>query len=232
MPAVAVLYEPDQPCPAADGTVLATDVYRPADGGRHPAVLQRTPYDKRQYPLTWPLLDPRKLAAAGYVVAIQDVRGRFASDGDFLPYRHEAQDGAAAVAWLSRQPYCDGAVGMYGMSYMGGAQWLPAARRPPALRALAPATAPFDFQTDHFRRGGALQAGLLLTFLLGAVAPNRVLRRGGDGFLALVEDIDRLPELARDPVAAVARHAPPLGAWLAEVIAGTGAPERPAGAAI
>jgi uncharacterized protein len=227
-----VLYEPDQPCPAADGTVLATDVYRPADGGRHPAVLQRTPYDKRQYPLTWPLLDPRKLAQAGYVVAIQDVRGRFASEGEFVPYLYEADDGAAAVEWLSRQPYCDGAVGMYGMSYMGGVQWLAAARRPPALRALASATAPFDFQADHFRRGGALQVGLLLTFLLGAIAPGRVLRRGGKGFLELVEDLDRLPALARDPMAAVERHDPPLAAWLAEVIAGGGVPERPPGAAI
>ena len=100
----AVLYEPDLPCPAPDGTVLATDVYRPAAGGRHPAVLQRTPYDKRQHPLTWPLLDPRKLAAAGYVVAIQDVRGRFGSGGEFVPYLHEAADGVAAVEWLSRQP--------------------------------------------------------------------------------------------------------------------------------
>ena len=55
-----VLYEPDVPCPAGDGVVLATDLYRPAGGGRHPAVLQRTPYDKSQYPLTWALLDPRK----------------------------------------------------------------------------------------------------------------------------------------------------------------------------
>src|SRR4051794_37069700 len=181
MPAVAVLYEPDLACPAADGTVLATDVYRPADAGRHPAVLQRTPYDKRQHPLTWPLLDPRKLAAAGYVVAIQDVRGRFASGGDFVPYLHEATDGAAAVEWLARQAFCDGTVGMYGMSYIGGVQWLAAAEQPPALRALAPTTAPFDFHADHFHRGGALALGLLLPFLLAVIEPGRVLRRAPAG---------------------------------------------------
>src|SRR3954466_15185122 len=106
MPAGGVLYEPGPPSRGAGARVLATDVYRPADGGRHPAVLQRTPYDKRQYPLTWPLLAPRKLAAAGYVIAIQDVRGRFGSGGDFVPYLDEAGDGAAAVEWLAAQPYC------------------------------------------------------------------------------------------------------------------------------
>jgi predicted acyl esterase len=222
-----VLYEPDVTCLAPDGAALATDIYRPAGGGRHPAVLQRTPYDKRQYPLTWPLLDPRKLAAAGYVVAIQDVRGRFASEGDFVPYLNEAADGAAAIEWLARQPYCDGTVGMYGMSYMGGVQWLAAHRRPPALRAIAPATSPFDFEADHIRRGGALALGLLLTFVLAVIAPNRVLRRGGHGFIELVDDIDRLAELARRPVAAVRRHDPELAAWMQRAIDGDGVPERP-----
>ena len=227
MSAGAVLYEPDVPCPAADGTLLATDVYRPADGGRHPAVLQRTPYDKRQYPLTWPLLDPRKLVAAGYVVAIQDVRGRFASGGDFLPYVHEADDGASAVAWLADQPWCDGNVGMYGLSYMGGVQWLAAERRPPALRAIAPATAPFHFHRDHFYRGGALALGLLLTFSLAVIEPGRLLRRGpAAGLLArladLVDDIDRFDELAAAvplvPFAPLADRDPELGAWLAGVV--------------
>ena len=223
----AVVYEPDVRCPMPDGTVLATDVYRPAGGGRHPAVLQRTPYDKRQYPLTWPLLDPRKLAAAGFAVAIQDVRGRFGSDGDFVPYVHEAADGAAAVDWLGRRPWCDGAVGMYGMSYMGGVQWLAAGAGAPALRALAPATAPFDFRRDHIRRGGTVALGLLLTFLLAVIAPNRVLRRGPPEqalkrLAELVDDIDRFDELAAAlplaPFAPLRSHDPELAAWLAAVI--------------
>jgi putative CocE/NonD family hydrolase len=239
----AVLYEPDLACPAGDGTVLATDIYRPAAGGRHPAVLQRTPYDKRQHPLTWPLLDPRKLAAAGYVVAIQDVRGRFASGGDFLPYLHEAADGIAAIDWMSRQDFCDGAVGMYGMSYMGGVQWLAAAAQPPALRALAPATAPFDFHADHFHRGGAVALGLLLTFLLAVIEPGRALRRGPaetlpHRFTALVDDIDRLNELAAalplDPFEPLQRHDPELAAWLGAIVRGDEAavPPRPQSAAV
>ena len=239
----AVLYEPGLACPAPDGAVLATDVYRPAAGGRHPAVLQRTPYDKRQYPLTWPLLDPRKLAAAGYVVAIQDVRGRFASEGEFVPYRHEAADGAAAVQWLGERPYCDGTVGMYGMSYMGGVQWLAAALQPTALRALAPATAPFDWHADHFHRGGALSLGLLLTFLLAVIAPNRVMRRGPAADLpqrlaALIDDIDRLAELAAElplhPFEPLRRHDPELAAWLGSVMSGDAAavPARPPSAAV
>ncbi len=236
---VTVLYEPDLQCPAPDGTLLATDVYRPAEGGRHPAVLQRTPYDKRQYPLTWPLLDPRKLAAAGYVVAIQDVRGRFGSGGDFRPYLDEAADGAAAIDWLSRQPFCDGTVGMYGMSYMAGVQWLAAAEQPPALRALASAQAPFNFSADHFRRGGVLALGLLFTWLLAVIGPNRVIRRGppdtlAQRFTALVDDIDRLHELAVDPIATLERHDPELAAWFGAVVQGEEgtAPARPASAAI
>ena len=223
----AVLYESDVPCPAADGTVLATDLYRPAGGGRHPAVLQRTPYDKRQYPLTWPLLDPRKLAAAGYLVAIQDVRGRFGSEGTFVPYLGEAADGEAAVRWLSEHPACDGTVGMYGMSYMAGVQWLAAGTGVPALRAIAPATAPFDFHSDHFYRGGALALGLLLTFLLAVIEPNRLARRplGPElpGRLAeLIDDIDRLDELAAAlpliPFEPLEKHDAELAAWLASVV--------------
>lgn len=223
----AVLYEPDVPCPMPDGTILATDLYRPADDGRHPAVLQRTPYDKRQYPLTWPLLDPRKLAAAGYVVAIQDVRGRFGSGGEFVPYLDEAADGEATVRWLSRRPECDGTVGMYGMSYMGGVQWLAAATGAPALRAIAPATAPFDFDADHFHRDGALALGLLLTFLLAVIEPNRLARRPGGSAPAariaeLIDDVDRFDELAAAlplvPFEPLQRRDPELAEWLAKVV--------------
>ena len=104
-----------------DGTALATDVYRPTDPGTgepieepKPALLVRTPYDKRarervEQAGNW-------YAERGYVVALQDVRGRYASDGEFYLLANEAEDGADTVEWLADRPYCDGQVGTMGTS--------------------------------------------------------------------------------------------------------------------
>ena len=82
-----------------DGVVLRCDVYRPAAPGRYPVLVQRTPYNKEMWPLTAVALDPVRAAAAGFVVVIQDVRGRWASDGgEFCPYRDELADGADTAA--------------------------------------------------------------------------------------------------------------------------------------
>src|SRR5437868_14627392 len=102
---------------ARDGTRLRADLWRPADAaGPLPALLSRTPYDKAQA-VRDPLIDLPRLVRAGYAVVVQDVRGRCASDGAFEPFRHEAADGADAVAWVAAQPWCDGRVGMFGASY-------------------------------------------------------------------------------------------------------------------
>jgi uncharacterized protein len=196
-----VLVERDVPCRARDGTVLATDVFRPDDDARHPVLLQRTPYDKGYQPFTWATANPLLLADAGYAVAIQDVRGRYASGGEYADvYAAEEADGADAVGWAAEQPWSNGVVGMYGMSYMGQAAWLAAASGPPALRAIATATAPNDLLEDHLRRGGALQLGLLAMWSLIAIAPNELRRRivADPAMLgevpALVDDIDALDE--------------------------------------
>src|SRR6185437_5170240 len=90
-----------------DGTLLATDVYRPAQRGRYPTILIRTPYGKSTMPLMMALdsIDTLGLVRAGYVVAIQDVRGTFASGGDLRHFHHEAEDGAAAIAWAAAQDW-------------------------------------------------------------------------------------------------------------------------------
>ncbi|HVF11561.1 MAG TPA: CocE/NonD family hydrolase, partial [Actinomycetota bacterium] len=117
-----------------DGTVLRADVYRPAQEGNYPVLVQRTPYNKEFWPFTWPLLDPVRAAEAGYVVAIQDVRARWASDGEeFFLYRDEFDDGHDTVGWAANLPYSNGDVGLYGISYMGGSSWNAASTAPPAL---------------------------------------------------------------------------------------------------
>lgn len=183
-----------------DGTILRADLYRPAAGGRHPVLLQRTPYNKEVLALTGLTLDPLRAAAAGYNVVIQDVRARWASEGGpFFLYRDEALDGGDSVEWAATAPWSSGRVGAYGVSYMGGTAWQAAASGPPALRAISPTTAPHDFWRDHLWRGGALNWGLMVSWSLQAIGPGALLRAGQDrpSFLRLVDDIDAFDERVR-----------------------------------
>src|SRR5262249_37026160 len=96
-----------------DGVELTADVYRPEAEGRFPTLLERTPYDRKGA-----TPDAMILAAAGYAVVIQDARGRFGSEGEFYPFRHEAQDGYDTIEWAAAQPWSNGRVGMFGGSYV------------------------------------------------------------------------------------------------------------------
>jgi hypothetical protein len=192
-----LLVERDVESPMRDGTVLRADVYRPADDGRYPVLLLRTPYSKGLWQYTHLTLDPVRAAAAGYVVVIQDVRGRWASEGGvFDPYRDEFADGYDTVEWAAKLPYADGTVGAYGVSYMGAMPWHAAAAAPPSLRAIAPTTAPNDYFIDLTWRGGAFLWGTHVMWSLAAIGPSALLRakRGAPdlvpSFLRLVDDID------------------------------------------
>src|SRR5436190_681960 len=121
-----------------DGAVLRADLHRPEGSAPAPVLLQRTPYNKGQTAIRAHALDPRRAALAGYAVLVQDVRGRHTSEGDFYPFRDEAADGYDTVEWIATQPWCDGNVGMFGVSYEAAAQWLAAIAAPPHLRAIAP----------------------------------------------------------------------------------------------
>ena len=108
-----------------DGVHLAATVYRPADADRLPTLVTRTPYDRRN-----DTTEARKLAARGYVVVVQDTRGRFGSEGEFYPFRDEGTDGYDTVEWAAALPFSDGRVGMYGASYVGATQLLAAMEKP------------------------------------------------------------------------------------------------------
>lgn len=200
----AVLVEKNVPATMRDGTVLSADLYRPAVAGRYPVLLQRTPYNKELLALTALTLDPIRAAQAGYVVMIQDVRARWASDGGvFHMYRDEAEDGCDSVEWAAVQPWANGEVGAYGVSYMGGTSWLAAAAAPEALKAISPTTAPCDFWHQHLWRGGVLNWGLWVGWALAAIAPNALLRaKKGQpdllpNLLQLVDDIDAYEQRVR-----------------------------------
>ena len=127
--------------PMRDGVELALDLLRPDLDGPLPVVLLRTPYDKVLARTTSPELYER-LAQRGYIVAFNDCRGRFNSDGVFRPYFDEADDGFDTVEWIGAQDWCDGNVGMIGGSYVGHTQWYAASRLPSHLKAIVPIVSP------------------------------------------------------------------------------------------
>jgi len=116
-----------------DGTTLVTDVYRPAENGEYPVLLTRLPYGKDQS-INPEYMNPIKAAQHGYIVILQDVRGRFDSEGAWYPFVNEFEDGYDAVEWTAGLPGSNGKVGMYGASYPGMTQWQAAVMRPPALK--------------------------------------------------------------------------------------------------
>jgi putative CocE/NonD family hydrolase len=144
-----------------DGVRLVASVWRPAAGGPHPVLLMRQPYG-RAIASTVTYAHPSWYAAQGYLVVIQDVRGRGTSEGEWRLCEHEMADGAETVAWAAALPGASGQVGMYGFSYQGMTQLFAAAARPPALRAIAPAMAAWDVRAHFATEGDAfrLQAGM------------------------------------------------------------------------
>jgi putative CocE/NonD family hydrolase len=144
-----------------DGIRLDADIYQPDARGPFPVLLMRQPYGRR-IASTICYAHPAWYAARGYIVAIQDVRGRGTSAGRFRLFADDIEDGADSVAWAAGLPGSSGAVGMYGFSYQGSNQLLAAAGGSPALKALAPAMIGWDTRTDWAYENDAfcLAAGL------------------------------------------------------------------------
>ncbi len=163
---VRLTVERDVAVPMRDGTVLYADVYRPEAAGRYPVILLRTPYNKALPRVAYLQLDPMRAASRGYALLVQDVRGRFASEGAFYTFRHEVEDGYDTVEWAAGQPWSDGNVGMYGASYMGATQWLAALAKPPHLRCLVPMITASDYHEGWTYQGGAFQLGFNLSWTL------------------------------------------------------------------
>ena len=151
--------------PMPDGTVLATDVYRPSGGEPVPALLLRTPYDKGDVE-SQAYAHPAWYVANGFAVVSQDVRGRWRSEGEFEPFANEARDGAETIEWVARQPWCDGSVGMFGFSYPGATQML-AAPESKKLKAMVPAMTGSSYCEGWTYRNGVLKLSFILTWVAG-----------------------------------------------------------------
>ncbi len=125
-----------------DGAELSADVYRPSVDGRYPVILLRTPYNKVGDAAS--VARYRAIAARGYVVVNQDVRGRGDSDGVFEPWRREGLDGYDTIEWCAAQPWSNGKVGTTGGSYLGYDQWVAAVQQPPHLTTMIALVSPSD----------------------------------------------------------------------------------------
>lgn len=137
-----------------DGVKLDADVYRPETDTELPVLLMRQPYG-RAIASTVVYAHPRWYAAQGYIVVIQDVRGRGTSQGEFRPFEGEVTDGEDTVNWAAQLPGSNGIVGMYGFSYQGMTQLYAAMAKPPALKALCPGMLGYNLRDDWAYENGA-----------------------------------------------------------------------------
>lgn len=189
--------------PMRDGVRLATDVYLPKGAGPWPALLERTPYDKRgtnhaDRSLADPVPRPKpeiaaRFARAGYAYVLQDCRGRFDSEGEFVKYLNEQSDGVDTLSWIRAQPWCDGRVGTLGLSYGAHVQTALAAAGPEGLGAMFVDSGGFSSAFHSgIRQGGAFE----LKQLTWALKHARL-----------------APATAADPVRCAALEAADIRAW-------------------
>ena len=187
-----------------DGVKLIADVYQPEVEGKFPVLLERTPFNR-----AGGAGSAAAMAAHGYVVIIQDTRGRFDSQGEFYPFRYESQDGYDTVEWAARLPYADGKVGMFGGSYVGATQMLAAIASPPHLVAIQPYVTASEYYDGWTYQSGALMQWFASSWSSGLTVDT--LRRKASG----LEDpkawvaqlpVERYRMLELPPVSALAPY--------------------------
>jgi putative CocE/NonD family hydrolase len=185
----------DLPMQTRDGVRLLADVYRPRGAGPFPVLVHRTPYNKRggrPYPnMDRPFNEGHLFASHGYLTVVQDTRGRGASDGEFVPFVNEAEDGYDTVEWAATLDGSSGAVGMFGQSYDAMCQYLTVPLAPPHLRAATPVTAPIAYFDHCVYTSGAFN----LAWMLHYAIINLVLRgRDGEAALKVLRDYVLYPD--------------------------------------
>jgi putative CocE/NonD family hydrolase len=153
-PSTDIVVQHDVPMKTRDGVTLHADIYRPKSPDKFPVILMRTPYDKS---VSWAVSPVFQMVPRGYVVIIQDVRGRYTSEGEWYPFKHEQADGFDTVEWAAALPFSDGKVGMIGASYVGATQMLAAIARPAHLVAIAPDVTASNYHDGWTYQGGAFE---------------------------------------------------------------------------
>ncbi|MBV9670996.1 MAG: CocE/NonD family hydrolase, partial [Acidobacteriales bacterium] len=151
-----------------DGVRLSADVFLPHSNGRWPTVLVRTPYDRKASPAR----SYQAFLRRGYAVVIEDVRGRWGSQGTFGAVQQEGPDGNDTINWIAEQNWSNGRVAMAGASYLGIAQWWAALEDNPHLFAISPMCSGDDEYLDRFySTGGAFKLGHRLLWVAENFTP-------------------------------------------------------------
>jgi uncharacterized protein len=217
-----VIVEKNVRVPMRDGVHLAADLYLPARNGkvaegRFPAVMERTPYDRENK-----VTEGRYFARRGYVAVMQDVRGRFGSEGEWYPFAKEAPDGYDSVEWAAAQPWCDGNIGTMGGSYCGSDQSALATLNPPHLKAMVVAVGTSNYHTSSMRQNGALELRFMVYAFRMATTSCEAL--ADPALKAVLEaDFARVGEwLRRTPYkkgASPLRFLPSYQQWLLDILA-------------
>jgi putative CocE/NonD family hydrolase len=185
-----------------DGTLLAGEVYRPGDGGKHPAIILRTPYHSDEV-LSFSYARVIPTMQAGYALVIAYVRGRFGSQGKYdlmAPQELEGADCYDTVEWVAAQPWCDGNIGMAGESALGTVQWRTARENPPHLNAIAPSLtgAPGENGPEVSDAPVLLNIAVSLLLILAGDVLNKLEQKGVDTgeMHRLMETVEADPSLA------------------------------------
>jgi putative CocE/NonD family hydrolase len=207
--------------PMRDGARLAADVYLPPGAGvdnEVPTILVRTSYDKSQ---PEPNIRPSVHVGQGFAVVLEDVRGRYASDGDFYHGIHEVEDGFDTLEWIAAQPWSNGKVGMVGISYLAAVQCSAACSGSPYLSSIMHVFAPTDYyESCHRQAGNAALYYVPIVFMFAstsrAAMSDPVLSKSlADAFENSRDWLDRVPlKRGLTPFAAV----PGVEWWYHEVM--------------
>jgi len=183
-----ISYLPDVRVPMRDGVELSTLILRPAQDGRFPVLLARTPYGKVNELPSLALTAARQ----GYVVALQDVRGTGESGGTFLPMQHEVEDGWDTLDWIASQPYTVPEVGMFGASYVGFTQIAAAASGHAALKSISPRVCAFNPGVMWDNGSGAFPFQMWLVWVSSAVLGQAAFRSSPETLQHFLEANSRL----------------------------------------
>ncbi len=210
--------------PMRDGVKLASDIYLPAASanvakGQFPVILERTPYDKtapRQ------VTNMKYYARRGYVGVIQDVRGRFESEGEWYAFAKEAPDGYDTVQWLGVQPWSDGQVGTMGGSYAGSDQSALATMNPSHLSTMIVAVGASNYYHGSMRQNGALEQRFMVYAFRMAMTSKEAIADGGLQAEIRKAFMDDMPDIVRQfPLkegATVLRRLPSYERWAIDIL--------------
>ena len=163
--------------PMRDGVVLRADVLLPSGNGPFPVLVYRTPYGEKNAQREYTTFQHAQ--ERGYAVVVQDVRGRYLSDGVFVPYQNEGRDGYDTIEWTAKQRWSNGKVGTFGLSYPGAVQWLAAVENPPHLAAMVPAMT-FSSYQNFFYAGGTFDLSWI-EWIWDNIAPDIRVKQNAPG---------------------------------------------------